>query len=411
MLKPSAVRKYLERHRVDEGLLPDTDVKPDMIVVIPCYDESFIFTTLGSLKNNDFDGFAVEVIVVVNSGENAPQSVIEQNRSTYRALKKEADFWTENIILSPVIVENVRRKHAGVGYARQLGMDMAVLRFEKTNNEDGFIISLDADTKVAKNYFKEIYQSFKENPRRYGVILKFEHALHGDDFSNDVYEGIALYELHLRYVNEALRYSGFPYVHHTVGSAFAVRASAYVAHGGMNRRQGGEDFYFLHKLFPHGEFKELNTTTVYPSARPSHRVPFGTGPQIRDYLCSKQLLTYNIEAFKALKAFIENVPRLYTLYVEFSPCVEAYLKSVDFEEHLEEIRRNSGSPAAFVKRFFVFFDAFKVIKFLNFSHGQFFQKRNVTIEALLLLQLIGVEGGLKAETEILLDIYRKIEGK
>ena len=41
---------------------------------------------------------------------------------------------------------------------------------------------------------------------------------------------------------------GYPDSIYTIGSAFAVRAEAYMKQGGMNRRQAGEDFYFLYKL-------------------------------------------------------------------------------------------------------------------------------------------------------------------
>src|SRR5213594_3575687 len=91
-----------------------------------------------------------------------------------------------------------------------------------------------------------------------------------------VAEAIAAYELHLRYYVRALRYAGFPYAHHTIGSCMAVRADVYKKQGGMNKRQAGEDFYFLQKIIPLGHFTDLTETKVIPSSRPSDRVPFGT---------------------------------------------------------------------------------------------------------------------------------------
>jgi hypothetical protein len=46
----------------------------------------------------------------------------------------------------------------------------------------------------------------------------------------------------------------FSYAYHTVGSAMAVKAYQYVKVGGMNRRQAGEDFYFIQKLVHSGNF-------------------------------------------------------------------------------------------------------------------------------------------------------------
>ena len=323
----------------------------------------------------------------------------------------EARSWSGNLILSPILIENVRRKHAGVGYARKIGMDLAVCRFAKSDKPDGVIIALDADTRVASNYFEALYSAFKNHPQCYGVVVKFEHDINSADYSDEVSDAIVHYELHLRYVNQALKRSGFPYVHHTVGSAFAVRASAYVAHGGMNRRQGGEDFYFLHKLFPHGEFLELNSTAVYPSSRPSHRVPFGTGPQVNEFLHSHELLTYNLDAFLALEVFFELVPSLYEVDKEiaFSPVIRAYLGTIDFDKKLKEVRKNSSSESAFVKRFYAFFDAFKVVKFLNFLHQDYFVKNNIEIESARLLQLMGEDAPIGV-LDLLLS-YRNIEGR
>ena len=45
-----------------------------------------------------------------------------------------------------------------------------------------------------------------------------------------------------------MKFAGYPWAMYTVGSAFAVTAEAYVKRGGMNRRQAGEDFYFLQNL-------------------------------------------------------------------------------------------------------------------------------------------------------------------
>lgn len=405
------VSTYFERYGLDVELPVRRDTVPDLAVVIPCYNEPDIFRTLESLQNNIFDGFTVEVFVVVNSGEQTPESIVEFNRTTFAALRNEVEKWNGHLFLTPVWIENVRRKHAGVGYARKVGMDLAVKRFAQRENSDGIIVSLDADTTVASNYLQEIDRCFQNNPELSGAIIRFQHEIGGTDYGKEIYEAVTNYELHLRYFNQALKYTGFPYVHHTVGSAFAVRASVYVAHGGMNRRQGGEDFYFLYKLFPHGQFIDLNTTCVYPSSRPSDRVPFGTGPQIREFVQSGELLTYNMDAFVALKSFIDIIPQLYTTSkVEIPACVKQYLETVDFENHLREIRTNAASETMFVKRFFVFFDAFKVVKYLNFVHQSFFEKQNVIAEAKKLLELLGIVVD-NSDAKWLLNYFRALEQK
>lgn len=400
---------YLKRHKVDSSVLSHNDLQPDVIVVIPCYDEPGMLDMLKELQKATVGDVVIEVIVVVNSGEHTPGDIVNRNKETYEALKHLSSSLPDSFMLSPVLLTDVRRKHAGVGYARKQGMDLAICRFAESYNAKGIIASLDADTLVAKNYFYELYRCFQENPNIYGVIFKFEHAIEGEEYTSEVYEAIVHYELHLRYVNQALKYCGYPYVNHTVGSAFAVSAKAYVKHGGMNRRQGGEDFYFLHKLFPHGEFQNLNSTTVYPSSRPSLRVPFGTGPQINDFLKTQQLMSYKFEAFLELKSFLLTVPNLYDQSPNLSGLMADFFTDIELEKHLEEIRSNSASRKAFVKRFFVFFDAFKVVKYLNYAHQEYFEKNDIVIEAKRLLGVFGLK--CDNDAKALLMAYRKIEGR
>ena len=78
---------------------------------------------------------------------------------------------------------------------------------------------------------------------------------------------IAAYELHLRYYTHGLRFSNLPYSFQTVGSAMAVRCSAYQKQGGMNKRKAGEDFYFIQKIIALGGYSELNSTTVFPVSK------------------------------------------------------------------------------------------------------------------------------------------------
>ncbi len=106
----------------------------------------------------------------------------------------------------------------------------------------------------------------------------------------------------------------------------------------MNRRKAGEDFYFLHKIIPLGEFREVNTTCVIPSSRESDRVPFGTGAAMRKYVASNEstLLTYAPECFYDLKMFFSCIPGLFVLTDEatveslslFNEPLKSFLKGI-----------------------------------------------------------------------------------
>ena len=93
----------------------------------------------------------------------------------------------------------------------------------------------------------------------------------------------------------------------------AVKALPYVKAGGMNRKQAGEDFYFIQKLVPAGGYFSLNSTTVYPSPRASFRVPFGTGASIGKLTeqMNVRLLTYNLQAFNELRSFFSMTESFY----------------------------------------------------------------------------------------------------
>ena len=85
----------------------------------------------------------------------------------------------------------------------------------------------------------------KKNPLYHFVNLNFCHPVDDPTLESSMREGIILYELYLRYLRNAMQWCGYPHSIHTVGSSFAVRASAYVKQGGMNRRQAADDFRIL----------------------------------------------------------------------------------------------------------------------------------------------------------------------
>jgi hypothetical protein len=173
-----------------------------------------------------------------------------------------------------------------------------------------------------------------------------------------------------------------------------VRADAYVKQGGMNRRKAGEDFYFLHKLTRLGQIHEITDAFVYPSARVSDRVPFGTGAAMNKWMNGTEnlTLTYHFSAFSDLKQLFNRIDSLFkiksddydALFAALPGSVQEYLHSADFADKLAEINQNSSSLSSFRKRFFQFFDAFIILRFLNSSHPKHYPRQNLS-EAILQL--------------------------
>jgi len=386
--------RYIEKNVVYPEFI-DTVVSPSvsMIVMIPCLNEPEIFRTLESLWSCEPIQTYCEVIVVVNESENSSQVVKDFNQENYLKLfewKKENDRPT--LILHPIYAHSVNAKHAGAGMARKIGMDEVIRRFNRLNRPDGVIISLDADCLVSANYLQKIESVFTGNKSCFAGTLNFKHRV--DEMTDPKQKlGIQLYEDYLHYYKQALDFAGFPDSIYTIGSAFAVRAEAYVKQGGMNRRQAGEDFYFLNKLTKLGKVTEINDAFVYPSARVSDRVPFGTGAAMTKWMndADDLALTYNFASFLDLKVLFDQVDSLFRnnadeIFMASLPAsVQEYLQTLKFSNKLEEINQNSSSLPSFRKRFFQFFDGFIILRFLNLAHQKYYSRQKL-LEAMMQLK-------------------------
>src|SRR5512138_1299495 len=290
------------------------DVATGIIVVVPAFDEPDISELLDSLALCKSPVCRTEVIIVINAGSKATPDQLANNHTTLSDIRKwkernaECFFRTYALNLGQPSI-----KGWGVGLARKTGMDEALRRFNNLNKPDGVIVNLDADCTVEDNYLISIERELLRRKERKGCSLYFEHALSGTRFPEIIYKSVYQYELHLRYYYQALYYTGFPDVFHTVGSSIAVKSLSYLRAGGMNRREAGEDFYFIQKLVPAGGYFTLNSTTVYPSPRSSERVPFGTGVVVGRMAekNEKQLLTYNPGAFEDLRVLFGMTEELF----------------------------------------------------------------------------------------------------
>ena len=347
-------------------------------IVIPCYNEPEALQTVRSLFSCLRPACRVEVIVVINSYLISPEEVKQFNRHTYKELNAFAEkHFAPNWHLTPLLVEDLPGRQTGAGLPRKIGMDRAVAQFEAENHPQGIIVSLDADCTVEENYLTEIYHCFRQY-RLKSATIAFHHPVEQLPETDAIRQAAETYEMYLRYYRAALEYTGYPYSYYTIGSAFAVTAQTYRQAGGMGKQQAGEDFYFLQKVFPLGKTHFIDTTCVYPAARISDRVPFGTGPAIAQMVNEKQFrkLSYQVEAFSELKNLFERIEALF----KQPPCVaeqllqdlplhtKKFLEEEHFIEKIIEINRYTGTAANFKKRFFSYFTAFKILKYLNSVH-------------------------------------------
>jgi hypothetical protein len=378
------------------------DTKTGIITVVPAYNEPAVITLLDSLYMCTEPPCKVEVIIIVNAPSDADAGKIAVNRETITRIEQ----WKREkhdcfFRVFPIDVQSSGFINWGVGLARKTGMDEAVRRFNHLNRPDGIILNIDADCTVSDNYFTEVYEQLAEKRNRSACSIYFEHPLEGIEYPEHVYQAIALYELHLRYYVRGLLFSGFPYAYHTIGSAVAVKAVSYMKVGGMNRRMAGEDFYFIQKLALAGGYFYLNQTTVYPSPRTSVRVPFGTGATIArmEETGKNEFLTYDLNAFRELEILFRQSERFFRsggyLTGDLYSCLPAGIRSfVDrsaWENKIIEIRANTSSAESSIKRFYDWFNLFRVVKYMNFVHQGIFTRKNVVECAGELLSMLGID--------------------
>jgi hypothetical protein len=374
-----------------------------------------VITPLDSIFHCDKPTGDVEVIVLVNAKKNASSGVYKQNEKSVAQIeqwkmKNEVGWLKVHVCL----IEDLAAKHAGAGWARKLAMDEAIRRFALIDC-NGVVCCFDADCICDANYLVELEKTFAD-PNVSGCSIYFEHLIDSIKYPKHQNEGILHYELHLRYLTQAIRWTGAPYGYHTVGSSMAVKAMDYIKVGGMNRRTAGEDFYFIHKIIPRGRFVNLGTTTVYPSARTSDRVPFGTGAAMNSVINSgdSEYLTYQFSAFENIRTLFELKFSLYQssdivnfLKGNIPQMLFDFLIESNSLEALQSVIKTSKSAVVFQMKFFQWFDAFRVIKFLNWSHLSAYSKTNTVGQAHVLLKKLNVN--VDNELNIVLNEYRNLD--
>jgi hypothetical protein len=395
------------------------DNETGIIVVVPAFDELTIIEMLDSLVLCKEPSCRTEVIIIVNATTNASSESLKNNLTSLNKIQAWKNKNTKYFFrLYPINLGQPSIKGWGVGLARKAGMDEAARRFNEINKPNGVIANLDADCTVQDNYFVTLEKELLKEKGKNGCSIYFEHPLSGDKFQKEIYNSVYQYELHLRFYFQALAFTGFPDIFHTVGSSIAVKCLSYIKAGGMNRRQAGEDFYFVQKLIPAGGYFSLNSTTVYPSPRASERVPFGTGAAVGKMIAKKeqQLLTYNPLAFRDLNIFFGIFEKLFytrqddltNLLPEFPDSLKLFLEEQNWVSKVSEIKNNTSGLLSFRKRFFEWFNMFKVVKYLNFSHKYDFEKIPVTVAAEELLIYLKIDNAL-VKASGLLQYYRNLE--
>ncbi|MDN5355059.1 MAG: hypothetical protein PWQ43_1 [Rikenellaceae bacterium] len=286
------------------------------------------------------------------------KEIILNNRKTLIYLNKvSASFPIPITVLDHTSPGNGFHSNVGcVGLARKLCIDS----FLSFTNSNDIIVNMDADTYYPDNYFENIIDIYNQLPLLSGVCAPYYHKI--DNLPEDKARLMLRYEIFLHYYTLQLLLIKSPYAYMPIGSAMSFRVEAYKKAGGFKIKDAGEDFYTMQQIRKIGIINSWLDNTIYPAARISDRVVFGTGPAISLNLENqiKKYPFYPTYLFKKIESYYQILEHSNTI-----DDIIKNLKEIIPEEIILKIYKNHPQRDKFVHAIHEYFDAFHILKFLN----------------------------------------------
>jgi len=390
------VQKYLKKQNLTKWNIELGENKLfNNIIVIPAINEfKNIKNLIESISKNSKNHLSKTLILfIVNNCISADISIKQENLKSLNLLRNfinNNDFGL-NIGFIDACENNkaIPDKICGVGFARKIGLDLSLNYFDYSNNSKKILISLDADCIVSDNYLEIIVEDFNRLNLHAGVV-NFNHTLPED---TERKAAIINYEIFLRYYVLGLQYANSHFAYHSIGSTIVCDVESYVKVGGMNKRKAGEDFYFLEKLAKINKIYKVADATVFPSARESNRVPFGTGQRIIRFLGNSQneYLLYSSKSFEILRKWLlifeneiisinisENLSNnLLQKAKMVSPFLFDFLNEQGFEKDWNNILSNSNSYEQLKKQQISWMDGFRTLKLIHYLRDNVYPNINM----------------------------------
>ncbi|OYT12012.1 MAG: hypothetical protein B6I18_02185, partial [Bacteroidetes bacterium 4572_112] len=305
-----------------------------------------------NLESQTYKNF--KLIVCVNQpdiwwDDSSKIDICEQNIKSIDLINKLA---SDNNINCTIIDKTSKGKgwqgkNIGVGWARKTIMDHIAL----SASDEDIIVSLDADTYFKHNYFAVIHNHFANNPQ----------------------------------------------IETISGSAISFRYRALKKIGGFSPKKSGEDFYFIQKMIKYKPIGNWLEEKVYPAARFSDRVSFGTGPAMIKGNAGnwESYPLYPIALFDKIKAFFDLIPQLYTNNID-TP-IDAFWKDKDSKDTVfEKLRKNNKDLQHFTKAVHDYFDGLRTLQFLKANY-------NTDNEEANLIEFLNTDFANKIDARLLIN--------
>ena len=250
------------------------------------------------------------------------------------------------------------KKH-GVGQARKVIMDY----ISYSANPADIILSLDADTTFSPGYLGSVAENFAAHPDMTALAIPYFHRETGEEMTD---RAMLRYEIYMRHYFLSMASIDSPYAFTALGSALAVPVSSYRAIGGMTPKLSGEDFYFLQKLVKYGILSLWNSEVVYPEARFSDRVFFGTGPAMIKGATGdwSSYPIYPSTLFDNIRQTYELIPELFRETIR-TPVIDFIADIFRESDPLEPLRKNHRDLPHFTRAFHEKFDGLRILQYLK----------------------------------------------
>lgn len=337
-----------------------------IFVALPVLDEfDYIEDCIDCINHQTNRNF--ELIICVNQPENWWQdnqliSICKNNQRTIDWLQNQKNI-PITIIDKSSRGKGWTKKKTGVGWARKVLMD----HIRSVAKPNDIIISLDTDTSFGINYFDSVIAHFSENYNHVALSIPYYHAITGDEQTD---RDILRYEIYMRYYSLNLLRIENPYNYTALGSAIAVPVWAYQKIGGITPHKSGEDFYFLMKLRKFGKIGLWNKEKVYPAARYSSRVDFGTGPAMIKGRSGdwKAYPIYDNKLFDEVRKSYEAFHKLFNQELDY-PMKSFLNKQFKDEKWIVPLLKNNKSKTQFVKACQHKVDGLRIFQFLKYSQN------------------------------------------
>ncbi len=383
-MKSKAFQQYLSNYaEVESKKLQLFTTHYDYVVVIPACNEvpNFLESIFSSIDDNYL------IILVINSPNDHSQwqknnqlviDYLQRKSKIQQEISDAIKLFKFNAMQDVLLIDRNSEglqvdPKQGVGLARKIGCDMALKLYMQGFIKYPWIFSTDADVILPENYFSQI-KSLRGDYS--AIVLDFNHFGECSRLSKLQH----LYDFKMRYYLAGIEYGQVGYGYIPLGSALIASMESYAQVRGFPKRNAGEDFYLLNKLAKIKPIKyKVDNCVVQIRSRFSDRVPFGTGPaikQIDDLEDIGHYSYYNPQCFIYLKLWKEFLDSLWSKNCLF--IIEPRDKMLNqlycyFDCHtvFTKSRKQITSLERWQQFIHQWFDAFRILKTVHFFDKKF----------------------------------------